>query len=500
MSKEMQEKTLNAINQTINPNSYQKLNDQEIEWHEEMFITDIIKSIENDEQSALFSPSTQEEDDEWQNIEMPDFSSERTGSPITAEQWVTYYDNEGRLTKTEEELRDLIYHSGLENDIRMDAWKYLLNIFPWDSSEEKRNEINITLKESYDNLKQQWKKILSNGPTSPIKEEILQNNDNAGDEHFETDIYKRIKDRKFRIEKDVLRTDRTIPMFSNSTENLSADSPEIYDDIEVDTSEAGWNSNLEILRDILTTYTFVENENGYVQGMNDLLAPILGVFRSESDAFWCFNEFMERYKNNFYRDQVEMKNQLALLLDLLRLMDIELYEFFEKLNCLHLFFCFRWLLVIFKREFSFYDCMRVWETIWSQKKSNYYHLFIAVVILKQNKTQIMNLEAFDEILKYINNLSGHIKVEPTLSDTEIIYKKFVYRYKEFKDRLINEKIKFMKKDQKTGIIHMEEFNEEDTQTNNTQDISEIAKNEINMDPTSIVNRLSVLLNENEIQN
>lgn len=46
MSKEMQEKTLNAINQTINPNSYQKLNDQEIEWHEEMFITDIIKSIE----------------------------------------------------------------------------------------------------------------------------------------------------------------------------------------------------------------------------------------------------------------------------------------------------------------------------------------------------------------------------------------------------------------------------------------------------------------------
>lgn len=58
----------------------------------------------------------------------------------------------------------------------------------------------------------------------------------------------------------------------------------------------------------------------------------------------------------------------------------------------------------------------------------------------------------------------------------------------------------MKKDQKTGIIHMEEFNEEDTQTNNTQDISEIAKNEINMDSTSIVNRLSVLLNENEIQN
>jgi len=42
---------------------------------------------------------------------MPDFSSKRTGNPITVEQWVTYYDNEGRLNKTEDELRELIYHS-----------------------------------------------------------------------------------------------------------------------------------------------------------------------------------------------------------------------------------------------------------------------------------------------------------------------------------------------------------------------------------------------------
>jgi len=42
---------------------------------------------------------------------MPDFSSSRTGNPIAVEQWVTFYDNEGRLNKTEEELRDLIYHS-----------------------------------------------------------------------------------------------------------------------------------------------------------------------------------------------------------------------------------------------------------------------------------------------------------------------------------------------------------------------------------------------------
>ncbi|ORX45443.1 RabGAP/TBC [Piromyces finnis] len=435
---------------------------------------------------------------------MPDFTSKRTGNPITVEQWVTFYDNEGRLNKSEDELRDLIYHSGLENDIRMDAWKYLLNIFPWDSTEENRKEINLTREQSYNSLKQQWKKILADGPTTVEMQEneedvedAAQQNVNAGDERYETDIYKRIMDRKFRIEKDVLRTDRTIPMYSNSSNNSSADKPIIYDNIDIDTSQAGWNSNLELLRDILITYTFLENDNGYVQGMSDLLAPILGVFRSESDSFWCFNEFMEKYKNNFHRNQEEMKNQLSLLLDLVRLMDIELYEHFEKMGCLHLFFCFRWLLIIFKREFDFYDCMRVWETMWSQKKSDYYQLFIAIAILKQNKTQILELETFDEILKYINNLANQIKVEQTLISAESLYNKFLYRFKEFKNRLIGEKANFMKKDQESGVVHMEVFNENgNTESSNEPfDFTTLAKNEILNDPVSIINRFAKLTTE-----
>jgi len=33
---------------------------------------------------------------------------------------------------------------------------------------------------------------------------------------------------------------------------------------------------------------------GYVQGMADLLAPILAVMDEEVDSFWCFVGFMER--------------------------------------------------------------------------------------------------------------------------------------------------------------------------------------------------------------
>jgi TBC1 domain family member 15 len=35
----------------------------------------------------------------------------------------------------------------------------------------------------------------------------------------------------------------------------------------------------------------------------------------------------------------------------------------ESKDCLNMFFCFRWLLVLFKREFSFDAVQRLWE-VW----------------------------------------------------------------------------------------------------------------------------------------
>ncbi len=33
---------------------------------------------------------------------------------------------------------------------------------------------------------------------------------------------------------------------------------------------------------------------GYIQGMSDMLAPILAISGDESDAFWCFAGLMRR--------------------------------------------------------------------------------------------------------------------------------------------------------------------------------------------------------------
>lgn len=71
-------------------------------------------------------------------------------------------------------------------------------------------------------------------------------------------------------EKDVNRTDRNHPFF-----------------------EGEHNPNVTLLHDILMTFVMYNFDLGYVQGMSDLLAPILYVTQDEATAFWCFVGYMD---------------------------------------------------------------------------------------------------------------------------------------------------------------------------------------------------------------
>jgi hypothetical protein len=79
-------------------------------------------------------------------------------------------------------------------------------------------------------------------------------------------------------------------------------------------------------------------------------------------------------------------------------------EFFwfdkETTNSLNLFFCFRWILVAFKREFAFDSLLAIWENFWTDLYGRNFHLFFALAILEAHREYIMRyLEEFDEVLK-----------------------------------------------------------------------------------------------------
>ena len=161
---------------------------------------------------------------------------------------------------------------------------------------------------------------------------------------------------------------------------------------------------------------------GYVQGMSDLLSPILFVMQNEVDAFWCFVKFMERVKNNFDLDQGGMKRQLGKLIELHKCVDPGFYSYLSTKESGNFYFCFRWLLIWFKREFSFGDVIRLWEVLWTRLPCDNFHLMLCVALIQMEKATIMeNGFGLTEILKHVNDMSSNIDVDRVLSDAESIF-------------------------------------------------------------------------------
>lgn len=69
-----------------------------------------------------------------------------------------------------------------------------------------------------------------------------------------------------------------------------------------------------------------------------------------------------------------MKAQLCQLYTLLSATDPQLAHYLNKHDSGNMFFCFRWLLVLFKREFNAVDIMKLWEILWTDLPCKNFHL------------------------------------------------------------------------------------------------------------------------------
>ncbi|KAL1093919.1 hypothetical protein V6Z11_D06G061100 [Gossypium hirsutum] len=295
--------------------------------------------------------------------------------PLGLEEWATFLDSEGRVVDPKA-LRKRIFYGGVEHKFRKEVWAILLGYHSYESTYAEREYQKSIKKTEYETIKNQWQSI------SPEQAKR----------------FTKFRERKGLIEKDVVRTDRSLSFYDGD------DSP-----------------NVNLLRDILLTYSFYNFDLGYCQGMSDLLSPILFVMEDESESFWCFVALMERLGPNFNRDQNGMHSQLFALSKLVELLDRPLHKYFEQNDCLNYFFCFRWILIQFKRELEYEQTMRLWEVLWTHYLSEHLHLYVCVAILKRYRGKIMGEQMdFDTLLKFINELSGQIELDAILRDAEAL--------------------------------------------------------------------------------
>uniref|UniRef100_A0A8C0NA60 Serine racemase n=1 Tax=Canis lupus familiaris TaxID=9615 RepID=A0A8C0NA60_CANLF len=168
--------------------------------------------------------------------------------------------------------------------------------------------------------------------------------------------------------------------------------------------------NLERLRDIMCSYVWEHLDIGYVQGMCDLLAPLLVILDNDQLAYSCFSHLMKRMSQNFPNGGA-MDTHFANMRSLIQILDSELFELMHQNgDYTHFYFCYRWFLLDFKRELVYEDVFAVWEVIWAARhiSSEHFVLFIALALVEAYREIIRdNNMDFTDIIKFFNERAEH---------------------------------------------------------------------------------------------
>ncbi|KAI3980364.1 hypothetical protein MKX01_003903 [Papaver californicum] len=162
------------------------------------------------------------------------------------------------------------------------------------------------------------------------------------------------------IDRDVMRTHPNMHFFSGDSSFAKA--------------------NQEALRRILIIFAKLNPGIRYVQGMNEVLAPLYYVFKddpdeenaasAEADTFFCFVELLSGFRDNFCQQLdnsvVGIRSTIGKLSQLLKEHDEELWRHLEVTTKVNpQFYAFRWITLLLTQEFNFADSVHIWDTLLS---------------------------------------------------------------------------------------------------------------------------------------
>ncbi|XP_044479327.1 TBC1 domain family member 13-like [Mangifera indica] len=259
--------------------------------------------------------------------------------------------------------------------IRSTVWKLLLGYLPpergvWSSElAKKRSQYKHFKEELLMNPSEIARKLEKSDNDDPKSESrgMLSRSEITHGEHplslGKTSIWNKFfQDTEImeQIDRDVKRTHPDLHFFSG-------DSPFA-------------KSNQEALKNILTVFAKLNPGIRYVQGMNEILAPLFYVFRNdpdeefaasaEADTFFCFVELLSGFRDHFCQQLdnsvVGIRSTITKLSQLLKEHDEELWRHLEVTTKVNpQFYAFRWITLLLTQEFNFADCLHIWDTLLS---------------------------------------------------------------------------------------------------------------------------------------
>uniref|UniRef100_A0A8C6V8M0 Small G protein signaling modulator 2 n=1 Tax=Naja naja TaxID=35670 RepID=A0A8C6V8M0_NAJNA len=391
---------------------------------------------------------------------------------LSKEFWSKY--QKDKKNYKELELLRRVYYGGVQHDIRKEVWPFLLGHYKFGMNKKEMELVDGDIVRRYQKVMSEWKACevvvklrekesqtatkFSSGSSidshvqrlihrdSTISNDVRQNWGNNGlfmtcglqfpawlaQEFWELKNCFKMNGHLKSCHSSKIRHNRQYPpLFSNRfITSLCIFQIEMLDTvalnlhrIDKDVQRCDRNywyftaENLEKLRNIMCSYVWEHLEVGYVQGMCDLLAPLMVILDKDELAYSCFTHLMKRMSQNFPNGGA-MDTHFANMRSLIQILDSELFELMHQNgDYTHFYFCYRWFLLDFKRELLYEDVFTVWEVIWAAKhiSSEHFVLFIALALVESYREIIRdNNMDFTDIIKFFNEMAEHHNAQEIL--------------------------------------------------------------------------------------
>ena len=179
-------------------------------------------------------------------------------------------------------------------------------------------------------------------------------------------------------------------------------------------------THCDIIERILYIYSKLNKDVGYVQGMNELIAPIYYCFckdsnvnieNVEADTFWCFSLLMKDLKKLFLKENDVLKGGI---LDRIYLLDLiiskiikDIYKTLLKKNVSTINYAISWVNLLFCQDLMMPDILRLWDIIFSEKDRLCFVYYFSMAILQYKKKKIEDkTKDFSDLLIEIKSLQN----------------------------------------------------------------------------------------------
>ena len=158
------------------------------------------------------------------------------------------------------------------------------------------------------------------------------------------------------------------------------------------------------LEAILVVFAKLNSGIKYVQGMNEVLAPIYFVFatdpreawniHAEADAFFCFSALMAEIRDHFIEEMDDtaggVKARLATLEQQLQLHDPDLAAHLEAQGLRPQFYALRWITTLLTREFELPDTVRLWDSLLADPRRFDFAETVCLSMVLQLREELMH--------------------------------------------------------------------------------------------------------------